>query len=145
VTFFAGGGFLPCRYVIDKERRLVISIGWGLLTYDEIKAHDDQLENDHDFKPEFDQLADLTKVATLDISAEQGKTIARRNLFSGTSRRAWVASDPSIYGMGRLMATYHEMALNSSDGRAFYDLPAALKWLGLSEGSINFSPQNLES
>jgi len=136
---------LPCRYVIDKERRLVISTCWGRLTYEEMKAHDDQLEKDHDFKPEFDQLADLTKVAVLAISAEQGKTLARRYVFSHGSRRAWVASDPAIYGMGRLMATHYEIGLNSSNGLTFYDLPSALKWLGVSDLSFDSPPSNPES
>jgi hypothetical protein len=34
---------MPCRYVIDLERRLVISTGWERLTYPEMEAHQEQL------------------------------------------------------------------------------------------------------
>lgn len=136
---------MPCRYVIDKERRLVISTCWGRLTYEEMKAHDDQLEKDDQFNPEFDQLADLRSVSTLAVSAEQGKTLARRYVFSQASRRAWVASDPAIYGMGRLMATHYEIGLHSTTGLTFYDLPSALKWLGVSDLSLSVPPSNPES
>jgi len=36
---------MPARYVIDKERRLVISIGWGRLNLTDILAQRDQLLN----------------------------------------------------------------------------------------------------
>jgi hypothetical protein len=121
---------MPRRYSIDKERRLVISTGSDQLTFAEIKSHQDQLLNDPDFNAEFDQLIDLTAVTSLDISIDEAKIIARRRLFSSTSRRAFVATSPTVFGMGRLMEAYHEMSNAASRVRVFYDLPSALKWLG---------------
>ncbi|SRR6266700_3927832 len=119
------------RYVIDKERRLVISTGSEQLTFSQVKTHQDQLLNDPDFDPEFNQLIDMTAVTSLDISVDEAKMIARRKLFSSTSRRAFVATSPTIFGMGRMMEAYHEMSNVASQVRVFYDLPSALKWLGL--------------
>jgi len=122
---------VPCRYVIDKERRLVISTAWDRVTFTEMRANQDQLLCDADFNAEFNQLIDATKCTLLDISIDEAKTLAGRKILSPTSRIAWVATDPTIYGMGRLIATYHEMGKTPSQVGVFYDLPSALKWLGL--------------
>ena len=122
---------MPCRYVIDKERRLVISTAWDRVTFTEMRANQDQLLCDADFNAEFNQLIDATKCTLLDISIDEAKTLAGRKILSPTSRIAWVATDPTIYGMGRLIATYHEMGKMPSQVSVFYDLPSALKWLGL--------------
>ena len=67
--------FMPCRYVIDKERRLVISTAWDRLTFAQAKAHDDQLLSDPDFSPEFNQLMDATAVTAMDMSIERGQDV----------------------------------------------------------------------
>jgi len=119
---------MPLRYVIDKERRLVISTARDRVTFAEIKAHQDQLLQDSEFDPEFNQLIDTTAVTVLDVSVEEAKTLARRRMFSQTSRRAFLAVSPSIFGMGRLMEVYHH---EQSQIYVFYDLRSALKWLGV--------------
>jgi hypothetical protein len=70
-------------------------------------------------------------VTSLDISVDEAKVIATRKLFSSTARRALVATSPTIFGMGRMMEVYNEMSNVASQVRIFYDLPSALKWLGL--------------
>ena len=123
---------MPWGYVIDKERRLVRSACWGYVIFADAKAHQDQLSKDPDFVPDFNQLLDLTGVTTLEISTEEAKTIARGTLFfSPPSRRAWVASDPLVFGMARLVEAYREMAGAREEFRVFYDRAEALKWLGI--------------
>ena len=122
---------MPARYLIYKEQELVITTGSARLTFAEAVAHQDQLLSDPDFNPEFNQLIDLTALTSLDFSVAEAKMIAFRNPFSYTSRRAFVATNPSIFGMGRLMEVYHEMSEVVSRVRIFYDLHSALEWLGL--------------
>ena len=122
---------MPCRYVIDKERRLVVSTGWDRLTFAEAKAHDDQLLSDPDFSPEFNQLIDARAVTVLDMSINEAKILARRAIVSLTSRRAFVAADPTIFGMGRLLATHDEIVRDRDEAGVFHDLNSALKWLGI--------------
>ena len=117
--------------MIDKEQQLVISTGSDRLAFAEVKAHQDQLLNDPDFNSEFNQLIDLRAATSLDLSVDEAKIIARRRLFSPTSRRAFVAANPTIFGMGRMMEAYNELSNAASQVRVFYDLPSALKWLGL--------------
>jgi hypothetical protein len=69
---------MPIRYVIDKDRRVVVSIGWDRVSSAEIRAHRDQLANDPDLNPAFNQLVDGTAVTALDISMDEAKEIASR-------------------------------------------------------------------
>jgi hypothetical protein len=124
---------MPLRFVIHKDLRLVVSTGWDHLTYDEAKAHQEQLLSHPDFNPEFNQLLDATAVTSVDLTADQAKTMASRTVFSPTSRRAFVATNPAIFGMGRVFGSYHEMVKRSSYVCVFYDMPSALEWLGLKE------------
>jgi hypothetical protein len=123
---------MPFRYVLDKERRLVITTASDRVTFAEAKAHQDQLKNNPDFQPEFDQLIDATAVTGFDISTEEAKSLCRTSpLFSSSSRRAWVAPNPLLFGMGRLIETYREIEGGGEQFRVFYNRSEALTWLGM--------------
>jgi hypothetical protein len=122
---------MPYTYVIDKERRLVMSTVSGIVTFTEIMAHLDQLVREPDFSPEFNHFIDWAAATNLDISTDEAKAIARRRDFSPPSRRAFFTTSPSIYGMLRLILTHHEMAGAREFTCVFYDRDEALKWLGL--------------
>ena len=126
---------MPGRYVIDKKLGLIISVGEGVLTFTEIKSHQDQLLADPAFDPKFDQLIDVSMVTKLTISIEEAKLMARRAVLSANSRRAIVASEKSVFGMYRLMQAYHEGTTGHSHIGIFYDRDEALKWLGIKEDS----------
>lgn len=122
---------MPVSYVIDKERRLVITTGWGRVTFSEINAYEDRLRSDPDFSPELSQFVDGGGATALDISVDEAKTVARRTYFSPISRRAFFIPDPAIYGMFRLMLIHHEIAKAQEQIGVFYDRDEALKWLGV--------------
>jgi hypothetical protein len=98
---------MPCRYIVDKERKLVISIGWDRLTFADMRGQQEEFAKDPEFNPAFNQLVDVTAVTVLDVTIEEAKRIARRGMFLPTSRRAVIASS------------------------VFHDRESALKWLGL--------------
>jgi hypothetical protein len=124
---------MPCRYVIDQQRRLVITTAWDRVTFTEAKAHQDQLSNDAAFDPDFNQLVDASAVTALEATIDQIKTLSKRGIFSPASRRAFVATRPDIFGVGRVMGTYFEMGRVPQQVQVFYDLASALHWLGLEE------------
>jgi hypothetical protein len=121
---------MPWNYSIDKERRLIISKAWDRLTFAEARAHEEELESDPDFDPEFNQLIDLTGVTTFDVSTVEAKVLSTRLVFSPKSRRALVATNPQVFGMGRLLESYHIMGKARDETRVFYKREEAMAWLG---------------
>ncbi len=122
---------MPARYVIYKDQRLIINYGWGQLTLADFRGQQEEMIKDPDFNPDFDQLVDVSQTTALDLSIEEAKAVATRGIFSRTSRRAVIATDPNVFAMGRLMDVYHAMVTHRSQVRVFYDRESALKWLGL--------------
>jgi hypothetical protein len=126
---------LPARYVIDKKHRLVLTVGEGSVTFDEIRNHQDQLLRDPDFDAAFNQLIDVTTATRFDISGDEAREIARRKIVSSSSSRAFVASQPAIFGFGRLMEAHAE---EHAQIHVFHDRDSALKWLGVEEDSGHY-------
>jgi hypothetical protein len=122
---------MPFSYVVYKDRNLVISTGSARVTWREIKARQDQTKTDPDFNPEFNQIVDLRAVTGFDMTSEEAGALASRMIFSSTSKRAFIAAKPAVFGVGRMWQIFTELSDNPSQIRVFYDLPSALKWLGL--------------
>ena len=97
------------------------------MTFDDAKAHQDRLLVDPDFDASFDQLIDATTATRFDISAHEARILAERRIVSRESRRAFVATEPHIFGLGRMMEIYHEHLGNA---QVFDSMDEALKWLG---------------
>jgi hypothetical protein len=122
---------MPFSYVVYREHRLVISIGLDLVTWEEIKTRQDQTKTDPEFNPEFNQIVDLRAVTGFDMTSDQARLLARRMIFAATSKRAFVAASPAVFGVGRMWEIFSEMSENPSQIQVFYDLPSALRWLKL--------------
>ena len=73
---------MPFSYVVYKDRNLVISTVSGRVTWEEIKARQDQTKTDPDFNPEFNQIVDLRAVTGFDMTSEHARTLASRMIFS---------------------------------------------------------------
>jgi hypothetical protein len=56
--------------------------------------------------------------------------LARKKIFSSSSKRAFVAGSPTAFGMSRMWETLTELSGNESHIRVFYDFSSALSWLG---------------
>ena len=121
---------MPVHYAIAKERRLVLSTGEGVVTFEEIKAHQDRLLADPELDPQFNQLINMAAVQSLVLSVEEAKLLASVVILAPESRRAVVASEKSVYGMFRLMQAYHESVPDHSYVGIFYHRDEALQWLG---------------
>ncbi len=122
---------MPYRYTIYPERKLVITTGWGCVTFAEMLAHQEQLASDPRFNPEFNQLVDATAVTGSDVSVEEAKRIVNRKVFSSTARRAFLGSGLSVLAAGRLMQAFSHVSKGREQISVFHERDAALKWLGL--------------
>src|SRR5215471_5111129 len=88
VVFGHSRSLMPASYVIDKQRRLVISTATGVVTAEECKQHQDRLVNDPDFHPTFNQILDFTGATTIGLNYEILRFLAVRHVFRTPSRRA---------------------------------------------------------
>jgi hypothetical protein len=121
---------MPVSYRIDNERRLILTSAEGCVTFAEVQTHQDQLLSDPAYDPSFDQLIDGTAATEFALSADEARQVAKRQLVSKQSRRALVATEAAIFGMGRLMAAYQEI-YGLSNVEVFYKLEEALEWLNI--------------
>jgi len=117
---------MPFGYVVYKDLRLVVSTGLNRVSWTEIKACQNQTKTDPNFNPEFDQIVDLRATTSLEMTGEQARVLARRMIFSFSSKRAFVSSHPAIFGIGRMCVAYTELSDNPSQIQVFYDLSLAL-------------------
>jgi hypothetical protein len=81
-------------YMIDKERRQVMSNASGVVTMAEALSHQQNLRNDQDFDPSFSQLADLSNVTSFELSHGDIENLSLENIYSPDSRRAFLVSCP---------------------------------------------------
>jgi hypothetical protein len=104
---------------------LIITTAEGRVTFDDIRGHRDRLLADPDFDASFDQLIYATAATKFGISADEARILAERRIVSPESRRAFVATEPHIFGLGRMMEIYHER-LKYADAQVFHSMNEAL-------------------
>jgi hypothetical protein len=135
---------MPFSYVVHKNLHLVISTGRDCVSWDEIRACQDQTHVDPDFDAEFDQIVDLRFVTRFIMTPEQASVLARRRIFSPTSKRAFIAPNSAVFGVGQMWHAFTELSDCPSQLGIFRDLPSALKWLGLKTLPPSISPELAE-
>lgn len=119
---------MPEYYKIDKERRLVVSTGSGVLTLTDIWAHQEKLLKDPDFDPSFSQLMDVTQVTGLELSSHDVQSVAGKSIFSPNSRQAILVSRDVDFGLARMFEILR--GLKGEEGvRVFRDSDDALDWV----------------
>lgn len=119
---------MPAFYKIDKQRRLVISTGSGVFSLADAVSHMEKLSKDPEFDPSFSQIADFTQVTRIELSGDEIRRLAQMGVFSAHSRRAFIAPNETIFGIGRMFETLR--GLEGEKGiRIFRNLEQALDWV----------------
>jgi hypothetical protein len=119
---------MPAFYKIDKERRIVMSTGSGVLTKEDWLFQQDRLLNDPEFDPSFSQLCDFASATRVDLTPADIREIAQRNIFAPHSRRAFLVRDEFAYGLTRMFELLRE-SQGEVGIRVFRELDNALDWL----------------
>jgi hypothetical protein len=119
---------MPAFYKIDKERKLVMSAGSGVLTREDLLGHQERLLKDPEFDPTFSQLSDFTQITKVDLTPEDVRFAARKNIFSPHSRRAMLVKDDLQYGLARMFEIHRELA-GEKGIRVFRNIDEALDWV----------------
>ena len=117
---------MPIHYSIDRGRRIVFTTWSDQLTYEELRAHLDELRSDPNFDPSFDQLINLSDVSVIRLTFNNLSAIKDHDPFSLESRRAVVAPRDVAYGISRMYETIRGGGLT-----VFRSMEPARTWLGL--------------
>lgn len=119
---------MPSFYKIDKDRRLVLSTGWGAFTLADAVSHQRKLAQDRDCDPGFSQIADFTQVTQFDLTTDDMHRFAQSSVFSPVSRRAVLMPNEAAFGIGRMYEILR--GLEGEKGiRVFRTLEEALDWV----------------
>lgn len=116
------------HYIIDRQRRLVITVGEGLVTFADVDGHQNNLIADPEFDPTFDQIGDLSWVTDFALSPDEVRIAAARSVFSPESRRVGIAPDDLPYAMLRMFETYRRIFGGGENTQVFRAREEALAW-----------------
>jgi hypothetical protein len=119
---------MPFSYKIDKERKMVMSTGYGVFTPADALAHQEKLRKDPDFDPSFCQLMDFTHVTKLDLQAEDVRRLAQTSIFARDSKRAILVNSETAFGLARMFEILRS-TLGENGIQAFRNLDDALDWV----------------
>jgi hypothetical protein len=119
---------MPAWYKIDKEHKLVMSTGSGVLTLAEMLDHQNKLAADPEFDPGYSQLMDFSHVTKIDATAADIPLLAQRNVFSPTARRAILVASDQAEEYSELFRKLRE-PLGDRGIKTFRSLDEALDWL----------------
>jgi hypothetical protein len=109
---------------------MVFSKATGVFTVGDGLDHMDRLIHHPDFKPEFNQILDMREVTQVELSSEDLKKLAAKNIFANTSHRALLVTPGLQFGLGRIFATYREFA-GETGIRILTDEKEAHSWVSL--------------
>jgi hypothetical protein len=123
---------MPYNYRVDIERRLVITTAWGAVTGAEALEHQHKLLNDPAFERDFFQFIDVADVTEIHIDRATVAHLARIDVFSAKSRRAFFAPSLLAFGMSRMFIAFREGSGGREQMKVFSDRKEALQWLGIS-------------
>ena len=121
---------MPCEFLIDTNRRLVISRGTGTFRFADFVEHFKKLGKDPRFQPGFDHIVDCRKFERFDVTTTEVYDIGSQSLFDAKSRRAFVVSSEVHFGLGRMFATFRQVA-SGQETTVFREMGDAIAWLGL--------------
>jgi hypothetical protein len=119
---------IPTFYKIDKERQLVLTMGFDFVTKNEVLALQDQMSHDPEFDPSFSQVADFAQLTDTDVGMADLQTFAQRDVFSIHSRRAIVVKGDIAFGFAKIFELYRQLS-GARGIRVFRNSDEASDWI----------------
>ena len=77
---------MPAEFLVDVSLQVVFSTGSGVMVADDFGRHLQDLSGHPDFRPEFSLIVDLRQVTEFNLTSEEVREFAKRNLFSPHAR-----------------------------------------------------------
>lgn len=124
---------MPIKYDILSDTKLVMAVGSGVVTANEILEHLYSLAEDQSYTSPMKKLIDYRNVESINISPEEAQLIAQTKTalakkFAG-ERCAFVSPGDLTYGTARV----HQTLVGGSDidTQVFRSFEEAIEWLGI--------------
>lgn len=120
---------MPWTYRIDKAREFMWVRASGVVTEAEVATGAANAIGDPDFGSHYRLLLDYSEATSISMSVDAVARLAQSSAFSPRSRRAFLATTPLTFGLGRMYETYASLGDTSAPVRVFRDRAEALAWL----------------
>ena len=120
---------MPGSYLIDVQRRIVFTRGWGALNDAELIAHAESLSSNGRFDPGFRQIIDFRDLSDIRVTGAGVRAVAQNNPFRRDARRAIVVASDEAFGLTRMFELFTES--DPDQFRIFREIGPALEWIGL--------------
>lgn len=119
---------MPAVTFVDSSHRMVVTICSGVLTLADLKATFAEIRGNPEFRPNFEQLIDLSKVSKCPLYSKDLYQLKQAyDPFSNKGKRAVVAPHGVLFGIGRM----YQQILSSPQFEVFHSLVEAATWLEL--------------
>src|SRR5689334_2172907 len=117
---------MPITYVIDLNRRCVLTKLTGVLTAQDLLTHYSAVRSDPAFNADYDQLCDLSDIQSIEITSREMSTLPYAVPFAHASYHALIAARPAIVGLARM---FQQWSPDEARTCVFADLREAEVWL----------------
>jgi hypothetical protein len=119
---------MPCSYRIDAEHHLIVGLGTGVVTKEDIIFYLHSIANDPAFDPTYDKIEYTCNVTELQLSNRDLQEIAGIIIMGKSSRRALVAGRDLIFGVFRMFEVYRGAA-QEGNFSVFRTVEDAMQWI----------------
>ncbi|PYX20915.1 MAG: hypothetical protein DMG82_20525 [Acidobacteria bacterium] len=128
---------MPVQHFVDAGNRLVITKCSGAVSRAEVVTSMEELSSQPDFRCDFRQLVDLSRVSKLNVGFNDIEAIHRLcDPFSNEGKRAVIApGHGAIFGLARM----YQLLVDHENFQVFQTIHEAIVWLGLEFAIVNVS------
>ncbi len=124
---------MPINYDIIKKEAIVMAVGSGIVTADEVLSHLKCLGEDCNYKSPMKKLVDYRNIERIDISSDQAETIAskKKTLKSKFANEKCAFISPEDHSFATIRV--HQALMNGTDinTAVFRDYESAIEWLNI--------------
>ena len=120
---------MPLATSFYRDRRLIITRGWGHITLADMRAYQQELVQRPEFDPTWAHVFDARDAIQFDMSSEEIRHLAATSVLAPAARRAMVATDLATFGFFRMYGTQFERQVDGSAVGVFTTLDDAIEWV----------------
>jgi len=120
---------MPLATSFYRDRRLIITRGWGHITLADVRAYQQELGQRPEFDPTWAHVFDARDAVQFDLSSEEIRELAATSVLAPSARRAMAATDPAVFALFRTYGTLFELQMDGSAVGVFTTLDDALEWV----------------